>query len=155
MRTKIPECPGGFHIYEDSPGTGYADRGPGGECKPARFVITRPHPSNPGASEPVAEAPIGRRDAPLLLAELLRTYNLRDDHGNTLQVGDYIRNVESGWRGQIQTTVDELHDLMLICYGVNWWSGDLDRDDEQWHAPADVVRCDRVGAEPPNPINMM
>ena len=81
---------------------------------------------------------------------------MRDYHQNPLAIGDRVRNIESAWLGQIVATEPDHnhpHGLMLVCLGVNWWTGKLDEDDRQWHAPADVVQAGR--SRIPNAINMM
>ena len=81
---------------------------------------------------------------------------MHDYHGDPIRIGDYIKNIESGWWGQIQSTESRGDCLMLVCLGVNWWTTELDHDDKQWHAPADVVRmnCTPDGS-PANAINFM
>ena len=81
---------------------------------------------------------------------------MHDYNKQPLNIGDCIQNIESGWRGQIQSTDGDGADLLLVCFGINWWTAELDHDDKQWHAPADVVRmnCTPDGS-PANAINFM
>lgn len=72
---------------------------------------------------------------------------MNDYRKQPLEVGDTIRNIESNWRGVIQSVESHNGDAMLVCLGVNWWTGDLDEDDRQWHAPADVVKQRRRSPE--------
>lgn len=87
---------------------------------------------------------------------------LKDYNGKPLTVGDRIRNIESGWKGEIvefdETYVPQGHGVLLKCKGVNFWTNTLDDDDTQWHSPDDVVKSTRQPArpgEPINPINFM
>jgi hypothetical protein len=82
---------------------------------------------------------------------------MQDYNGNPLEVGHTIKNIESGWKGQIISTEGTGADLMLACKGINWWTGELDDDDTQWHSPYDVVRVTRKAdqSEAPNPLNFL
>jgi hypothetical protein len=74
-----------------------------------------------------------------------------DYHNQPISIGDTVKNIESGWRGVIQSTEEHNGDLLLVCSGVNWWTGELDDDDTQWHAPADVVRQRQQAPDPDDP----
>ena len=82
---------------------------------------------------------------------------MQDYNGNPLEVGHCIKNIECGWRGKTISTETINGDLMLVCHGINWWTGTLDNDDTQWHAPADVVRVNRTprAEEAPHPLNFL
>jgi len=82
---------------------------------------------------------------------------MNDYHDKPLRIGDYIQNIESGWHGRIQTTESRGARLMLVCLGVNWWTGKLDHDDKQWHAPRDVIRVSHAPDHSlaPNPFNFL
>jgi len=71
-----------------------------------------------------------------------------DYKNHQLAVGDTVKNIESGWRGVIQGAMQLNGELLLICLGVNWWDGTIDRDDEQVHAPADVLKQPRQAPQP-------
>ncbi len=80
-----------------------------------------------------------------------------DDKKNELAVGDCIRSVESSWHGQIQDTYDagndeDGHMVMLICKGINYWTGEIDEDDVQHFAANDVVKWTRK-AQKNDPVN--
>ena len=65
-----------------------------------------------------------------------------------IEIGDSIKNIESHWHGRIIAVEGEGSDTMLKCQGINWWTGELDADDIQWHSPYDVIKA------PPNPRHM-
>lgn len=70
---------------------------------------------------------------------------LLDNRKKPLAIGDTVKNVESGWRGVIQ----RIHGGELLeCLGVNWWDGELDQDDRQWHDPYDVVKQPMQAPQP-------
>lgn len=78
------------------------------------------------------------------------------DAKRKIKVGDYVRNIESHWLGRVRE-VEAQPDggTMLVCYGVNFWTGTEDEDDKQWHAPEDVQLSCLTDPDPVNPINMM
>jgi len=80
------------------------------------------------------------------------TRPILDYRKNPIAVGDTIKNIESGWRGTIQEVANEDDadplNVMLICLGVNWWTGELDLDDKQWHSPFDVIKQPRQAPQP-------
>ena len=81
----------------------------------------------------------------------------QDDKGQDLRIGDSIRGVENAWHGQIQSAYDDSGITMLVCKGINFWSGEIDEDDVQHYAAMDVVKWTRA-AQPGdlvNGINMM
>ena len=80
---------------------------------------------------------------------------MNDYKKQPLAVGDYVKNIESGWRGIIRETSGEGVDLMLVCFGVNWWTGEIDEDDKQWHSPYDVIKCQRADNAAPNALNVL
>ncbi len=67
-----------------------------------------------------------------------------------LQIGDYARNIESGWVGRIDGFEDDQNgDLMASMRGVDLVlthvlgvpvERAINDDDRQWHAPADLER---------------
>lgn len=69
--------------------------------------------------------------------------------------GDCVKNIESGWRGIVQAIEKQDGEQMLVCLGVNWWTGEIDSDDKQWHSAKDVVKCERVSKDPPNALNFL
>jgi hypothetical protein len=82
---------------------------------------------------------------------------MQDYDKKPLAVGDSIKNIESGWHGRIMSTEGEGADLMLVCLGINFWTGELDEDDKQWHSPFDVKKVSPIpGASPGlDGINLM
>jgi hypothetical protein len=72
---------------------------------------------------------------------------MQDYNKQPIAVGDTVKNIESGWRGRIESTEGEGRDLMLVCLGINWWTGEVDEDDKQWHSPFDVIKCRRQAPE--------
>lgn len=78
-----------------------------------------------------------------------------DYRGEVVQVGDYVKNIESGWKGLVRDTEGQGCDLMLVCFGVNWFDGTIDEDDKQWHSPADVIKVDDRPEQSPNPLNFL
>lgn len=73
---------------------------------------------------------------------------IQDYNKQPLKIGDAIKSIESGWHGQIMSTEGEAPDLMLVCRGINWFTGELDEDDTQWFDPYDVVKwCRNPEAE--------
>ena len=65
---------------------------------------------------------------------------MQDYNKQPLAVGDTIKSIECGWRGVIQSTEGEGRDLMLVCLGVFWMTGEIEEDDKQWYSPYDVVK---------------
>ena len=80
-----------------------------------------------------------------------------DCHGQPLAVTDRVRNIESNWFGQVMASEVIDGHPMLVCLGVNFWDGELDQDDKQQHAPADVVLAARLPSsdDPINQLNFM
>lgn len=75
-----------------------------------------------------------------------------------LEIGDTIKNIENGWRGKIIGVETINGDTMLVCRGINWWDGEVDEDDEQWHSPADVIKQPTQAPQPgeaPSPLNFL
>lgn len=73
---------------------------------------------------------------------------MKDYNGTPLKIGDTIKNIESGWRGVTQSAEGEGIDTMLCCKGVNWWTGELDEDDVQWHNVYDVIKQPTQAPQP-------
>ena len=85
---------------------------------------------------------------------------INDYHGRPLAIGDRVRNIESARISQIMATEPDHNEpfaQMLVCFGVNFWDGELNQDDKQWHAPADVVLAARVPSaeDPVNWLNVL
>ena len=93
------------------------------------------------------------------LATLMEEHLATDDQGRMwiTQRPIAIKNIESGWHGQIIATEGEGADMMLVCKGINWLTGTLDEDDTQWHSPFDVVRVPRNPNQSaaPNPLSFL
>lgn len=81
---------------------------------------------------------------------------MTDYNGHPLAIGDCVMGIEDNWIAKI-TSVDHLSgpETMLVCLGVNWWSGETDADDTQWRAPADVVFHLPTATDPINPTNFL
>ena len=79
-----------------------------------------------------------------------------DELKQPLAVGDYVRSVETGWRGQIESVYNEEDGYlaMLVCKGVNFWTGEIDHDDVQHYAAMDVRKTTRH-RKVDDPINML
>lgn len=68
---------------------------------------------------------------------------------NGFEVGDFARNVESGWKGKIVAfEFDGNGDVMAKMIGVDWLAQtvaglsdeeSLASNDVQWHSPSDLV----------------
>lgn len=67
-----------------------------------------------------------------------------------IAIDDFVQNIESGWVGKVVDVELIQDDLMLVCHGVYWWTGELDPDDKQWHSASDVIRRDRSVQQPLN-----
>lgn len=86
----------------------------------------------------------------------------KDKHGYKLVVGDCIRNIESNWHGKIKrmyrdgNPTDGYQDI-LVCTGINYWTGEIDHDDIQYHVAFDTKWWPRSvsGGDPINAINLM
>ncbi len=80
-----------------------------------------------------------------------------DDRKNELAIGDSIRSIESAWHGQIQSAYDDSGLVMLICKGINFWTGEIDEDDVQHFAAMDVVKWARKArkGDPVNGLNLL
>ena len=66
------------------------------------------------------------------------------DYNKTpLTIGDFARNIESGWKGKILEYVDGFVKMI----GVNYWAVSFgeqdifDYDDIQWFDPTDLIKC--------------
>lgn len=75
-----------------------------------------------------------------------------------LAVGDCIRSIENGWHGQIESTYEDGNDedgyiTMLICKGINFWTGEIDQSDIQHYAAMDVCKANRF-SKSGDPVNM-
>lgn len=83
--------------------------------------------------------------------------DLCDYQKTPIAVGDCVRNIESGWKGRIKSVEGDGLDTMLVCKGINFWTGTEDEDDTQWHAPDDVVKAaaKHVPGEPVNANNFL
>lgn len=82
---------------------------------------------------------------------------MKDYYGTPIAVGDSIRNIENAWHGRIESAYDEQGTPMLICKGINFWTGEIDHDDVQHHAAADVVKWTRQAGkrDPVNNLNLL
>ncbi len=81
-----------------------------------------------------------------------------DELNQPLSIGDCIRSVENGWHGQIKSTYEDGNDAdgyiaMLVCNGVNFWTGEIDHDDIQHYAAMDVRKANRKRSVN-DPVNM-
>lgn len=86
------------------------------------------------------------------------THDATDYQGNVLRIGDYARNIESGWTGRIESFVTETYAIdddhsatavMCKMIGVDWialmagglaLTESLSSNNVEWHAAEDLER---------------